>query len=83
MSGVMVWCELVCSQCSDTSEGHFSSEGLRKRQLITKAKARGWIVEDGEVFCSRHCRAAWADPISTNDYRDRPAQPSPTAQGDQ
>ncbi len=56
---ISVWCEIVCTHCSDTTEGMFSHTTLPKRKLIEPAKKRGWIFTRDEAFCSRYCMDNW------------------------
>ena len=50
-----VWCELVCRECSITSEGVFTSNLVPRKILKARGKKAGWRFDrEGDVTCP-HC----------------------------
>lgn len=54
-----VWCEIVCSSCSETTAGCFTAKNIPRKQMEKEARAAGWEwradseTESEDWFCRR------------------------------
>ena len=58
-----VWCEVVCAECSDTSQGQFVTGDIPRRELKQQALREGFIFPKGmsEAFCSKKCHLQYME----------------------
>lgn len=50
--GMLLWTEVVCSQCGASMAGEFVRHGRRHMRMIKEEMVKcGWVVVNGEVLC--------------------------------
>lgn len=48
-----VWCEIVCSKCTDTTAGQFNRTVLNKVTLRNEALRNGWRIVAHDWLCKQ------------------------------
>lgn len=52
----LFWVELVCAECSTTTEGTWTAGKVDVRTMKKGATQSGWSFEGIQSFCSSRCR---------------------------
>ena len=65
MTRLLVWCELVCRQCSHSTSGSWSGGQIPKRRMVLEARQRGWLTQGSEIFCGNHCLSEFKKEVAS------------------
>jgi hypothetical protein len=50
--GILLWTEVVCTQCNKTTAGEFIRHGRRQMRMVkADLHKQGWIVVKGHPIC--------------------------------
>lgn len=58
----LVWTEIVCHNCADTSCGQYTTDAIDRRRMKKLAKTGGWIfLPNNETYCCEECVVKWQE----------------------